>query len=315
MSPERAPQSTAAHMAHAGWSASLPGSAVGVHIGGTVCLAAASFDDALFWRGALPPGGVESSVAEIVEAVRSVSSSPRYVVLGTPGHVDRAGRTVTGASNLGPEWKGTVPLADLLRERLQCEVTIRNDAEVALEAEKRRGGLVAVNDGALITLSNGVGVALLVNGEERPTELGHSVVQMDGPACAGRPHRGCYETYLGGWALPQRYRERHPGFKGTAARDIPNDEAFWTECGTVLGQLVVTLCLMGQPLQAVSFIGAVSLTRAQFLLPAVIARVQQEAALVVTMPRRLTVTPLGEDVGVIGALIMARDLANPFRPD
>ena len=222
---------------------------------------------------------------------------------------------MTGASNLGPEWKGTVPLGDLLRERLQCEVTIRNDAEVALEAEKRRGGLVAVNDGALITLSNGVGVALLVNGEERPTELGHSVVQMDGPVCAGRPHRGCYETFLGGWALPQRYREQHPGFKGTAARDIPNDEAFWTECGTVLGQLVVTLCLMGQPLEAVSFIGAVSLTRAHFLLPAVKARVQREAALMVTMPRRLTVTPLGEDVGVIGALITARDLANPFRPD
>lgn len=285
--------------------------AVGVHIGGTACRAAAGFADAAIWRGALPPGGVEVSVAEVVAAVRRVARTPKYVVVGTPGHVDRKGN-VSGAANLGEEWKGDVPLRALIESALQCEVTIRNDAEVALEAEKRRGGLVAVNDGALITLSNGVGVALLVGGEERPTELGHSVVDFNGPECAGRPHRGCYESYLGGWALPLRYRELHPDFSGGAAREVPDDAAFWTHCGRILGQLVVSLCLLGQPLEAVSFIGAVSLTRARYLLPAVKARVQEEAALLVTVPRRLTVTPLGEDVTVLGALLLARDLLNPF---
>lgn len=286
--------------------------AVGVHIGGTACRAAAGFVDPHIWRGALAAGSVDASVGEIVAAVHRVEPAPGYVVVGTPGHVDAKG-VVSGAANLGDEWKGAVPLRDLLQRHLHCEVTIRNDAEVALEAEKRRGGLVAVNDGALITLSNGVGVALLVGGEERPTELGHSVVDLGGPECAGRPHRGCYESYLGGWALPLRYRERHAGFSGAAAREIPDDAAFWTECGRILGQLVVSLCLLGQPLEAVSFIGAVSLARARYLLPAVKARVQEEEALLVTVPRRLTVTPLGEDVGVLGALLMARDLLNPFR--
>jgi predicted NBD/HSP70 family sugar kinase len=244
--------------------------------------------------------------------VRRVDTAPKYVVLGTPGHVDRQGN-VSGAANLGEEWKGEVALRALLEQALQCEATIRNDAEVALEAEKRRGGLVAVNDGALITLSNGVGVALLVGGEERPTELGHSVVDFNGPECAGRPHRGCYESYLGGWALPLRYRELHPEFGGSAAREVPDDAPFWTHCGRILGQLVVSLCLLGQPLEAVSFIGAISLARAKYLLPAVKARVQEEAALLVTVPRRLTVTPLGEDVTVLGAYLMARDLLNPFR--
>jgi predicted NBD/HSP70 family sugar kinase len=207
-----------------------------------------------------------------------------------------------------------VPLGGMLAARLQCEVTVRNDAEVALEAEKRRGGLVAVNDGALITLSNGVGVALLVNGAERPTELGHSVVHLDGPPCAGRPHRGCYESYLGGWALPLRYRERRPGFQGTTAHEVPDDREFWTACGRLLGQLVVTLCLLGQPLQVVSFIGAISLARGKYLLPAVEERVQEEATLLMTDPPRLTMTPLGEDVTVMGALLLARDLLNPFRP-
>lgn len=287
--------------------------AVGVHIGGTACRAATGFDEASIWRGAFSSASVDGAVQEIVAAVHRVCADPAYVVVGTPGHVDPSGR-VSGAANLGPEWSGTVPLRALLSDRLQRDVTVRNDAQVALEAEKRRGALVAVHDGALVTLSNGVGVALLVAGEERPTEMGHSVVDLNGPPCVGRPHHGCYESLLGGWALPLRYREEHPEFSGTSAREIPDDAQFWTACGHVLGQLVVTLCLLGQPLQAVSFIGAVSLARARFLLPAVRERVQKEAALLVSVPSRLTVTPLGEDVGVLGALITARDLANPFRP-
>jgi predicted NBD/HSP70 family sugar kinase len=290
--------------------------AVGVHIGGTACRAAAGFDEKDIWRGAFPPGGVSSAIDAIVDAARQASGDapPGLVVVGTPGHVDAKLGTVSGAANLGPEWTGTVPLRDLLQERLQCEVNVRNDAEVALEAEKRRGGLVAVNDGVLVTLSTGVGVALLVNGEDRPTELGHSVVDVNGPPCVGRPHQGCYESFLGGWALPLRYAEGHPEFTGTTAREIPDDAEFWTGCGAKLGQLVVTLCLLGLPIEAVSFIGTVSLARAQHLLPAVRQRVQEEAALLVSIPRRLTVTPLGEDVNVLGALLIARDLANPFRP-
>src|SRR5829696_6533697 len=117
--------------------------AVGVHIGGTACRAAAGFEEHEKWRGALPPGGVSAAVDVIVDAARRVSGGapPGYVVVGSPGHIDSRRGTVSGAANLGSEWTTTVPLGDLLQERLQCEVNVRNDAEVALEAEKRRGGL------------------------------------------------------------------------------------------------------------------------------------------------------------------------------
>jgi predicted NBD/HSP70 family sugar kinase len=288
----------------------LPG-AVGLHIGGTAFRAAAGVQERIH-RGALAPGGVEAVLDEVERAARQVEPQPRFVVVATPGHVDPLRGTVSAAANLGPEWEGTVALRALLEERLGCEVEVRNDAEMALEAERRRGGLVAVNDGALITLSTGVGVALLVNGRDQPTELGHSVLQFDGPPCAGRPHRGCYESFLGGWALPLRYRERHPDFEGTA-RDIPDDAEFWAECGARLGELVVSLCLLGQPVEVVSLIGMVALGRQHLLLPAVEARVKQEASLLGTTPRRIRVTPLGEDVAALGALLVARDLLYPFR--
>jgi predicted NBD/HSP70 family sugar kinase len=288
----------------------LPG-AIGVHIGGTACRAAAGVRDRI-WRGVLEPGDVVDVVRVIVDAVHKVEPDPKFVVVATPGHVDQAAGTVSAAANLGPEWEGTVPLRDLLQERLQCEVEVRNDGEMALQAERRRGGLVAVNDGALVTLSTGVGVALLVNGRDQPTELGHSVLQFEGPECIGRPHRGCYESFIGGWALPLRYRERHPDFRGTA-RDIPDNAEFWSDCGARLGELVVTLCLLGQRIEVVSLIGTVALARAHLLLPAVEARVREEASLLGTTPRRILVTPLGEDVAVMGALRVARDLLYPFR--
>ena len=316
---------TTTHTAHTAMAAGEPGGAaqaapsrrpsgaVGVHIGGTACRAAAGLEEQRIWRGALPPGDVDTICGAIADAVHQVESAPRFVVVGTPGHVDAEEGTVAGAANLGQGWEGTVPLRDLLARRLGCDLEIRNDAALALEAERRRGALVAVNDGALITLSTGVGVALLVNGQDQPTELGHSVLQFGGPPCAGRPHRGCFESYLGGWALPLRYKERHPEFTGAAAREIPDDEAFWTECGARLGELIVTVCLLGRPVEAVSLIGAVALARARFILPAAQARVQQEGALLGSLPRRVEVTPLGEDVTVLGAFMVARSLLYPFR--
>ncbi|HEX2035440.1 MAG TPA: ROK family protein [Chloroflexota bacterium] len=289
----------------------MPG-AVGVHIGGTACRAAASLESDI-WRGVLSPGSVADVCQAIQAAVREVEPDPKFVVVATPGHINASSGTVSGAANLGPQWEGIVPLRDLLVERLQCEVEIRNDTEAALQAERRRGALIAVNDGALITLSTGVGVALLVNGRGQSTELGHSVLQFEGPPCIGRPHRGCYESFLGGWALPLRYRERHPDFNGTSAREIPDDPEFWTECGARLGELVVMLCLLGQGLEAVSLNGAVALARAHFLLPALRARVKEEASLLGTVPRLIRTTPLGDDVTVLGALLVARDMLYPFR--
>ncbi len=286
--------------------------AVGVHISGVGCRATVSISPERVWVGSVTPGDVQPVVESIVNAVLTVEPHPKFVVVGTPGHVNGVLGTVTAAANLGQEWRGTVALAELLRSRLDCEVELCNDAEAALEGERRRGALVACNDGALITLSHGVGVALLHDGIQQPTELGHSVSQFGGPECRGRPHRGCYESYLGGWALPIRYRERHPDFDGVTAREIPDDHEFWTECGRRLGDLIVGLCLLGQPLEAISFIGSVAQARHHYLLPGVRARVDEEAALLVTRPRSLRVTPLGDDVSVLGAFLMARDLLHPF---
>ena len=288
------------------------GGAVGVHLSSQMCRATASTSPENAHAVAHDPAHVASVVNAIESVVRAVEAAPKLVVIGLPGNVDEAKGTVNAASNLGREWDGVVPLARLVSERLQCTVELRNDTDTAMQGERRRGALVACNDGALITLSTGVGVCILRNGIQFPAELGHSISQFGGPPCRGRAHAGCYETFLGGWALPDRYHERHPDFTGTHHSDIPDDPEFWEECGRRLGDLVLTLCLSGQPLEAVSFIGSVSLARQHRLLPAVHARVHQEIALLDVVPRSLRVTPLGEVTSVLGAFLLARDLLFPF---
>jgi predicted NBD/HSP70 family sugar kinase len=285
--------------------------AVGVHIGGATCRAAAGFHRDQVWRGALPQG-VDAVCDAVVEAIRRVEDQPRFVVIGTPGHVDPESGEVAGAANLGQDWSGTVPLGRILAKVLGCEVEVRNDADVALVAEKRHGALVAANDGALISLANGVGVALLVDGRDQPTELGHSVLQFDGPPCPGRPHRGCFESYLGGRVLVDRYKEGHPDFDGRFVREIPDDADFWADYGARVGELVVQLCLLGQPMEVISLAGHIAIARQKYLLPAVKGRVDAEASVLGTVPRRIAVTPLGDDMAVLGALLAARDLLYPF---
>jgi len=85
--------------------------AVGVHISGVGCRATASISPDRVWVGSLMPGDVEPVVDSIIDAVLTVEPHPKFVVVGTPGHVNSELGTVTAAANLGQGWRGTVGLA------------------------------------------------------------------------------------------------------------------------------------------------------------------------------------------------------------
>jgi glucokinase len=67
---------------------------------------------------------------------------------------------------------------------------------------------VGARDAALLTLGTGIGGGLVVGGalqrgsQGAGAELGHMVVQADGPRCQGNcPNRGCLEAMCSGTAL------------------------------------------------------------------------------------------------------------------
>jgi glucokinase len=153
---------------------------------------------------------VAEVVAELDRKVTAPPSLPPPVGVGAPGMVDRAGR-LCFAPNLpqaqGVDWNeligGRLPGRDLL---------IENDANFAVLAEHRLGAARGHDHVVMVTLGTGIGGGLVLDGHVQvgsagfAGEIGHMVVDPNGPACpCGR--RGCWERFASGAGLGVRARE------------------------------------------------------------------------------------------------------------
>ena len=95
-----------------------------------------------------------------------------------------------------------------MSERLGLPVFVDNDANVAARAEHRAGAAQGFSEAVVLTIGTGIGGGLILNGElyrgahGAGAELGHMVIQADGPRCQGNcPNRGCVEALASGTAL------------------------------------------------------------------------------------------------------------------
>jgi len=101
-----------------------------------------------------------------------------------------------------------VPIRDLMHERLGLPVTLDNDANAAILAEHRFGAARGAQNAVMLTIGTGIGGGLLIGGEVyrgssgAGAELGHVVIEADGPPCQGNcPNRGCVEALASGTAI------------------------------------------------------------------------------------------------------------------
>ncbi len=101
-----------------------------------------------------------------------------------------------------------VPFGDIMAERLELPVFVDNDSNLAALAEHRAGAARGAREAVVITLGTGIGGGLILGGElyrgaiGAAAELGHVVIDMDGPRCQGNCHnRGCLEVLASGTAL------------------------------------------------------------------------------------------------------------------
>lgn len=106
--------------------------------------------------------------------------------------------TIELAPNLA--WKGIVPLAAYLKEKVKVPVVVTNDANAAAMGEMIFGGAKGMKDFIVLTLGTGLGSGIVVNGEVVyghtgfAGELGHTLIVPGGREC-GCGRRGCSETY------------------------------------------------------------------------------------------------------------------------
>ena len=175
--------------------------AIGIDIGGTK-IAGGVVDETgeilAEERVATEAGDSRAIVEAVVGMIRRLSADREIAAAGVaaPGFIDAAQSTVYYAPNI--DWRNE-PLRERLRERLELEITIDNDANAAGWAEYRFGAGQGVRDMTMLTIGTGVGGAIVSEGRlfrggfGAGGELGHVRLVPDGLPC------GCGEHGLSGY--------------------------------------------------------------------------------------------------------------------
>ena len=281
--------------------------AAGIDVGGTKFLGVVvdEHGDVLVEKREPTPKGSANVMAGLASFAESIGPYDTLGV-GVPGLVTR-----TGVLRAAPNLVGTfeLPVRDMLQERLGHAVEVDNDATCATLAEWTLGAARGFDDIVLVTLGTGIGGGMVMGGRLQrgvngfAGEIGHMVVQPEGPDCVcGR--RGCWERYASGRGLQMLAGGRTGEDVVNAARSGDADSiavietfARWVAIGLVnLTNLLDPACIvLGGGLAAASDMFFEPIRRAFVdLLYAPEHRPQPQ----------LVFAALGERAGAIGAALL-----------
>ncbi|HET6498627.1 MAG TPA: ROK family protein [Coriobacteriia bacterium] len=309
--------------------------AVGVDVGGTRIAAGLVERKGRVlkdFRTLTPGNGPFSVVDAIIDAIEQVSVGVQPgeiagVGIGLPAQIDFLKQTVEFCTNLP---LAGVDVRSLVRSRVRHEVTLDNDGNLAAAGEFRFGAAKGARDFLMMTLGTGVGGGLFFNGEPyrgsrgMGAEVGHMVVQMDGPLCpcGGRGH---VESYVSRPAIAARGRVAAAEGKGGAIlREAGGDlegvtaeavvraalkgnaaaREIMLDAGEVLGRALVGLVNLLNPRLVV--VGGGIGESCAFMVEHAAAVVSGEA-LAGRKDVRFVQAELGNDAGVLGAAALAFD--------
>ncbi len=158
---------------------------------------------------------LDSLVARVAELAEELEPDGP-VGVGVPGLVGRDG-VLHAAPNL--DGVAHFEVQQRLRERLEREVSVDSDGTNSALGEWQLGAGRGATDMVLVTLGTGIGGGLVMGDRLQrgrngfAGEIGHMVVDRDGPRCpCGR--QGCWERYASGSGLARLAQE------ATAARRL-----------------------------------------------------------------------------------------------
>ena len=135
----------------------------------------------------------------------------------------------TGSIEEAPNlpWKGKVPLAQMLSERLGIKVVMTNDANAAAMGEMAYGAARGMRHFVVITLGTGVGSGIVIDGrlvygsDGFAGELGHMTVDYAPTARqCGCGRRGCLETYCSARGIVRTAEELIASGRPTLLRNV-----------------------------------------------------------------------------------------------
>lgn len=187
---------------------------LGVDLGGTdVKLGILSLEGKIIDQAKTPTlsdRGAEDVIRRIAQACDDLlkqnsleRSNIRAIGFGSPGPLSPSRGVVIDTPNLA--WKD-VPVSAWMTEHLGLPVVLHNDANAAAYGEYWRGAGRGTDVMVLYTLGTGVGGGICMYGDllvgpgENAGELGHMVINPNGPQCPCGNY-GCLEAYAAAKAV------------------------------------------------------------------------------------------------------------------
>ena len=277
---------------------------------------------------AIPTKGQGTAVERLLQLLDSIWPEDQKVErigLLVPGMVNPAEGMVYITPNIDG-WQD-LPLVDIVQKRFNTPTVLGNDANLAALGEWKYGAGVGHHNMIYMTVSTGVGSGiivddhLLVGAHGIGAELGHVIVQPDGPIC-GCGKRGHLEAISSGTGIANFVKRKIAEGRHTI---LANDEKPITSrlvaeaalqgdelsieafniAGKYLGIAIANLLIVFNPTLIILGGGVI---KAGSLLMEPLQRSLEES---VVSPRylsdfRLTTAKLGDQVGLVGALALVR---------
>jgi predicted NBD/HSP70 family sugar kinase len=160
-----------------------------------------------------PERGVGNIIASMERMIEMYpEKSFEGVGLSLPGRVDPISQRLILAPNL--PWS-LFDMKKAIESRIPLQVEMDNAANACLLSELWFGRMDGVRNAVLVTISEGVGAAILANGQlvtgrsGLAGEFGHIPIDPNGPQC-GCGRKGCWEVYASSRAATGYYAELKP---------------------------------------------------------------------------------------------------------
>ena len=141
---------------------------------------------------------VEDLVKKIISIIEGIDpQNITGVGIGAPAANYYTG-SIENASNLN--FKGIIPLREMIQKHLPFPVVVTNDANAATYGEMIYGGAKGMKHFIMFTLGTGVGSGIVLDGklvygsDGLAGEMGHAILIPEGRQC-GCGNKGCLEKY------------------------------------------------------------------------------------------------------------------------
>jgi glucokinase len=181
--------------------------AVGIDIGGTkIAAMRISTDGEIRARTVRPTPATDQAAAmpAIAAAAAAVFDDDVAAIgVGLAGLIEARSGVLLSAPNLS--WRG-LGVSEGLGARFGLPVTVDNDATAAAWGESRLGASRGTDHSLFVGVGTGIGGGIVSGGDlvrgahGLAGEIGHIIVEPDGPVC-GCGNRGCWEQVASGLAI------------------------------------------------------------------------------------------------------------------